>query len=351
MAVTQKQIATQLGISQCVVSYAFNDDPRVTATTRQRVLDVAQQLGYDFAGSREARALIARRYGKRVRSDLVATILPSHHFGGTPAIQIPFYQELLGGIEAEAEARGSAILLVSTHRPDLGSFLSSHNVDGVISLDDEPDLRSLFDTLEAPCCVLGRGSDGVANITSDSRRGIELTTQYLIDLGHQFVGYLGLLEDHYDGRVRAESYRDTMRKNGLIADARWCHTENPGFDECTVATTELLQRAPELTALVCYNDIMAVDAMKLMQQLGIDVPRDVSVAGFDNVRSVFGNAQEITSVAYDRVAMGRRAVQRIYDTVSNDEVDTQREKFPVQLSVHASTAPPRSDRLLELNIP
>lgn len=334
--VTQREIAEQLGISQVLVSYALNGNPRVSEDTRQLVQRTARQMGYQPAASRDARALIARRHGKRSKSGLIAVVLPPTT--GQPMVQMPFYHEMLTGIEAEAEARGSAVLVCAAGRAQLGEFLAAHQVDGIISLTGNPEIEAAF-TAEIPAVVLGVGSQQVAAMVPDNQAGIHLAVDHLWELGHRRIGYMGFPKNFVEGEQRASAYREAFLSHGLEPRPEWVSIETRGFSFTAQEVNRLWDRAPELTALVCYNDTIAMHAVRALEARGLRVPDDVSVTGFDDVTESYLFKPAITSVWFDRGNLGRRAVASLCE---GEPAKSGREMVPVRLAIRQSTGPVRA---------
>lgn len=342
MAVTQKQIADELGVSQVLVSYALSGNPRVNNETRDRIVTTAQRMGYSAGSNRAAKALIAKRHGTKVKTGLLAVLLPHLRISGAemPLPQNPYYHDILTGIESEAESSDMAVLLCSAARANLLEFLDSQQVDGVISLTYHPSLSAELEEMGLPRMVIGKEADGGNCLIPGDRQGAHLATQHLIALGHSAIGYLGFHEHFYEGCERAGGYRDAMREAGIDHGDRWMETSMWGFEKAPEVASALVRRSPEMTAIVCFNDIIAMHVVQVLTEQGLSVPGDISVTGFDDVSSSTFFTPSITSIWYDRLAMGHRAVELI----SKEDAGTAltREIFPVTLRIHDSTAAPRA---------
>ncbi len=338
--VTQSQIAQKLGISQMAVSYALNGNSRVGENTRELVLRTAAEMGYQSSANRDARSLSAKRHGRKMKSGLIAVVFPSPHNESTT--QMPFYQEVLVGIEAEAEIQGVSVLLCSASRERLPDFLLSLSVDGAVNLV----ARDWFTPqgLDIPIISLTLSMDS-PSMTADSRQGIRLATEHLIELGHTAVGYMGFAPHFADAQSRLDSYRGAMRDAGLDVHDEWIETEVKSFNDAGEGVQRLRERAGELTGLVCYNDSFAMRAVRALEESGYSVPGDMSVTGFDDVSAGQLFRPEITSIWYDRGAMGREAVRWLYKKVEAEagaeDSAISLEPYPVRLVKRESTASPR----------
>lgn len=347
MPVTQKQIAEQLGVSHQLVGLALNGHPRVSEETRAKIKETAAELGYGAHSNQNARSLAALRHGKRTRTGIIALLMPST--GQESLRSIPFFAPMLDGIETEADARTYDLILCSHHREGLPRLIETCGVDGVISISGRAIERLI--ELRLPVVNLNWYHPATHSVRPDEQEGIRQTTQYLIDAGHRRIAFLGHPAGTYSP-PRVESFKQTLLDNGLsIVPNRIEATAldaSPAAGETAMAN--LLARdthfqtsgRPEFTALVCHNDILAIGAVQKLQQSGVQVPRDVSVTGFDDLSQQYDFQPALTSLDFDRMAMGRRAVQMLCECVEKDEAhgssfEPQHELFPVQLVVRDST--------------
>lgn len=354
MAVTQKEIAEKLGVSQGLVGFALNGNGRIADDTRALILREAQRLGYNAQQNREARALIARRYGKRVTSDIIAVLLPPQ-FEGVPLRSVPFFMPMLDGVELEAAERKLDVSFC-LHRqvtpPQLPRLIQERIVDGVIGLQSSM-YSELIQQNQIPFVVLGsryKGADGVA---ADDRSGVFQVTQHLIELGHRKIAYLGHPLDNQTSMERHAGYREALSQYGLP-----CRKERVEVslrsatpDSGATGTAAILKRTRDFTALVCHHDVIAMGAIQELQAAGFRVPEDISVTGFDDVSLQYEFKPGITSVSFDRKQMGRRAVQLLCKQIAHacgpngkagqEAGEKSQELLPVQLVVQDSSAPPR----------
>ena len=333
--VTQQKIAETLGISQVLVSYALNGNPRVKESTRELVERTAHELGYQASASRDAKAMRARRHGKRPRSGLIAVVLPPST--AQPMAQLPFYHEMLTGIEAEAEKRGVAVLMCASSRDRLAEFLTAQQVDGIICLGAGDKVDECLAQGELPLVFLSIQSEAAPSLLPRNQQGIELVVQHLIDLGHTAIGYVGFVTDFFESRQRAAGYRSALASAGITAKDEWIAADLEGFTGTEEAVRQLCARSPELTALVCYNDIFAMHAIRALEDLGFAVPRDISVTGFDDVTSSYMFRPAVTSVWFDRGDLGRLAVERLLETDGADRKSGEHEVCEVRLVIRDST--------------
>jgi LacI family transcriptional regulator len=346
MAVTQKQIAEQLGLSQPQVAQALNGQSGVSAATRERVLETAKALGYTSGSNERARQLAALRHGKRVRTGTVA-VLMGDFFEGLPLPQLPFFREILRGLHREIEMYDSHLATYYISRTGrLPGAILGGGVDGIICLYSATTEWELDKVpVEVPVVRLG-GATHNWNLRPDDYRGIYDVTRHLADLGHRRIAFLGDLERKFaifshDERLRG--FQDAMRDAGLEADDDLLfHLEDPSSHDGFVALQQALRRGLEFSAVVCLNDLSAQGAISAAEEHGLCVPRDLSVTGFDGLEMEPSPSVELTSVFFDRELMGRKAVRMVFGALDRRRApddELLQELLPVQLQVKNTTAP------------
>lgn len=333
MAATQKSIAEELGISRQLVGFALNNHPGVSVETREKVLQTAQRMGYDAFANREARALIAKRYGRRAKTGILATLLPPSE--QVPLREIPSYARVLDAIEKEAERRGLDVLLCRYRNGQMPRMIQNLYVDGVACVSTADQTMKAIEALDLPVINLGRVTHGSCWICPDDAAGIELATEHVIQRGHRRIAYLGHSPSDEHGKVRFNAFKKAMKKANVGVDENileatvTSQTLASGLAgmERLLARTAPLNQKPPFSALVCYNDLMGAGAIKAMQARGIEIPRDVSVIGFGDNAGQFDLKPGLTTVTYSREEMGARAIARLCE----DEIPTGGERMPVQL--------------------
>lgn len=338
MAVSQKEIAEALGVDRSLVAHALRGDARVAEATRERIEEAARRLGYDASSNRGARALAARRYGTRVKTGIVAVLLPPRFMGQSPRA-VPFFMPLLDGIELEAQERDLDVLLASWHEGRLPRLVADGGVDGVICLFAALDAEQLR-AVQMPVVHLLNAGPGTHNLLPDYRGGTYQATAHLSALGHRRIAFLSLPLNNMAHRERALGYRDALRAADLPVAENWLlELDAPTIEAGREGWRQLLARDAQISAVMCFNDLMAMGVIEAARETGRRVPEDVSVAGFDDVGEHYDFSPALTSVFFDRRALGRRAVQLIGATPDDGaNVEVQQEIAQVQLVIRGSTA-------------
>jgi DNA-binding LacI/PurR family transcriptional regulator len=342
---THRQIAEQLGVSRQLVGFALRGEGRVSEEMRQRILELAQAGGYDRYSNGAARSMAARRHGKHAATGIVA-VLFSAVFEGRPLSSVPFFTPFFEGVETEVIERGLDLMLCPLRAEGLPRLIRENQVDGVICLGMGNSAPSGLDDCDIPMVNILHTKTGAplrenwSVLSIDAAVGGRKATQHLLDLGHRRIGFLGCSHDNPDENAFEipifRGYRETMESAGLSLENEWIDRESKKIriEEGEAAARRLLEKgAPQLTALVCDNDLLAMGAVRALEAAGYRVPGDISVVGYDDVSTQYAFQPALTSIRYPREAMGRRAVYRLYETEPGPQIET----FAVELIERNST--------------
>lgn len=333
---TISDVARRAGVSKGLVSFALNDRPGVSAATRERILDVANDMGW--RPSVRARSLSTDR---AFALGLVLARDPDILAGD------PFFPAFISGIESVLAPVGQALVLsmVESEESETSSYrqLASHGrVDGVIIADlRASDGRlSLVRELGLSAVTLGRPDipSPFPAVTVDDERGIRDTISHLADLGHTRIAHVGGPQRMLHGSRRRESFQAAMRERGL-QDDMVIETEFTAEDGAA-ATTQLLARSFRPTAIVYSNDPMAIAGLGVAQRAGLRVPEDLSITGFDGSDVGAYVHPSLTTVRTTARTWGVAAASALLRLIDGESV-TDLDLEPALLVIRESTAPPR----------
>ncbi len=309
MAVTMRDVARQAGVSVATVSRAFNASGPVGEGTRDRILRTAGQLRYVPNGT--ARSLTTSS------TETVGVLLPN--------LYGEFYSEVIRGVEGAVRARRYHTLLSSVHDglDELVTALRTlvGRVDGLVVMS--PDIGA--DVLEAnlpaglPVVLLGTSVPDHASIVIDNAAGAAAMVRHLAGLGHRRIALIGGAPGNADAQARHDGYRQAVREHALDADPALVvdgdFTESSGH----AAALALLDAEDRPTAVFAANDSMAIGALRAFREAGLDVPRDVALAGFDDIPVARYVTPALTSVHVPIHEMGARAVETVLDAIGSGD--------------------------------
>lgn len=308
-AVTLDMVARLAGVSPSTVSRILNGTATVNAVKTKSVNEAIATLG--FVPNPMARGLAG---GK------------SHSIGViTQAIDSPYYGITLRGIEDELDPAGYSPLYVSGHwntKTEIRcvEMLLSRRVDGIIVLTGRLEDSILKNCAKrVPVVVTGRTlkAERLFSLTFDNVEGGRLATQHLIDLGHRKIACITGNMKHPDAIDRLAGYRLALSRSGLEYDASLVipgeFTEESGLR----AVQHLLLSGNAFSAIFAANDQMALGAALGLQQRGLQVPKDVSLVGFDDLPAATYMHPPLTSVHVSAYELGRLAAASMLQLVDN----------------------------------
>ncbi|MBS0372999.1 MAG: LacI family DNA-binding transcriptional regulator [Proteobacteria bacterium] len=313
---TVKDIAAAVGVSVATVSNVLNGRPNVGREIRARVLEVAEQLGY-----RPNRAAQAMRTG---RTRAIGLVLPD--------LTNPFFPELAQAVENTARAAGLLVCLVDSQgrveaEADGFSLLMQHAVDGILWCPVGPRPPPILRGLQKPVVLIDRPLPGYDVVQSDYAMGGRLLAEYARRMGHGRVGLLSGPRRIESARQRRDGFAGASPRGLKVA---W--EVHVGFDGALSAEAEAaLRRRRGATLIVCGNDLIAISAIRSLARLGLRVPEDVSVSGFDNIRWTDLVAPRLTTIAQPVGAIGAKAVEVIRERMSGAPHVGRRTLFDVAL--------------------
>lgn len=343
MKVGVGDIARRSGVSPATVSRVLNENPDVNEETRQKVLGVIQELGYlPVRGARKG----SERRGARTLGLVVADITN------------PFYNETARVIINRARELGYDVILCNTEdNPDIHresvDLLVRRKVNGLILASVrrvDPGVTALIRS-GFPIIQYNRRLDSnIGNyVVSDNRTGAFRGTEYLIQLGHRNIGFINGPEDCSTSVERLSGFLEALKAYGITPDPTLIR--NCGFRsvQAFAVTMEWLQRQSRPTAIFASNDSMALGVLEATKNCGLQVPRDISVMGFDDVDLVSHKMINLTTISQKKVDMGVMVVEKLIEIINKQcEVPVQLVLEPA-LIVRGTCAPPPADSALGLS--
>ncbi len=353
-SVTLQSIADEIGVSRTTVSNAYNRPDQLTPELRQRVLEAADRLGYS-GPNLAARTL---RTGRRNAVGLLFTEDLSYVFHDPDTLAF------LSGVAETTAGVGTGLMLMPVP-PGLHpseSPIPFAAVDGYIvySVPSDHPVLDLLARARGPVVVVDEPDDtDVAGFVGiDDRSGAVMAAQHLVELGHRQIGIITgrLGVDPQPGpasRARRDSATVKVALNRLEGSMQpliaagidqesvpvW-EAERNDPDAGRTAASEMLVANPQITALLCFTDRIAIGACQAARRLGLTVPDDLSVVGFDDIPRATTWDPPLTTISQPLIDKGRIAAQMLLDVI--DGAAPKRTVLPISLTVRSSTAVPRS---------
>ena len=325
-------VARQAGVSTAAVSFALNGRPGVAEETRDRILGVAKELGWEPSAS-------ARSLGGRREHAIGLVIARDPLVLGAD----PFYMAFIAGVELELAARSQALLLQVVGDDPVAEadryrhLARSERVDGVFLTDlrfADPRIE-LLQELGLTAVTLNRPDvpSPFPAVCQDDGPGVAESVHHLARLGHERIAYVAGRPDLLHGAHRRAVWSQTMTELGLAADlvAVADFTAAAGAQ----ATHSLLASGDPPTAIVYANDAMAIAGLTVAHELGFAPPHGLSLVGYEDSELAAHVYPSLTSVRSDPVQWGRTATRVLLDAIEGHPTDVELE--PARLVVRAST--------------
>lgn len=331
--VTLAEVAREAGVSPSTVSRILNGTAQVKAAKVTRVRAAIERLGYK--PNAFARGLATGASGS------VGVL--------TQDVASPFYGDALGGIESGLMGSGYSPLIVSGHwRTDdeehAVELFMSRRVEALIVLGGrlpEDELRALAGQL--PVAVLGRpvdlASPGSVSLSLDNHGAARGVVNYLLDRGHRRIGHIAGPQDHADARDRLAGYRRALEDRGLPFQPGLVVQGDFHEPSGLIGARQLLAQHPDMTAIFSANDQMAYGARLALYRLGLRVPEDMSLVGFDDLPGSAYTTPPLTSVRQPMAEMGRWLARFVVARLTGQEVEPFEPEL--ELRLRESVAPRR----------
>lgn len=313
MAVTIKDIAKVAGVSHTTVSRALKGHQALSSYTIERICRIADELGY--VPNTVARGL------KTKRSRMLGLII--RRTGD------PYFSEVQQGIEAALNQEDYCMMLASCNKDQnreskIVQMMSEHRVDGVIICSSELSntQQKKLEQFGVPTVLIDNQANakGFLSIRHDDVIGSQTIVNHLLELGHKRIAYLGNANAGKTNSKRLEGYYAGLATAGIVRDEALIIQAPNGFPECGAEFVKpLLEMKDPPTALVCYNDLLAIGAMQSMKAAGWILPDDCSITGFDNIRLGPFVEPALTTISQPKFQIGYEAARLMLDYLASQE--------------------------------
>ncbi|MCT8127642.1 LacI family DNA-binding transcriptional regulator [Alishewanella sp. BS5-314] len=309
------EVSKLAGVSLATVSRVMNNNTPVKESTRRKVLDAMAQL--DYRPNSIAQSLASNR------SNSIGVLVSELHG--------PFYGAMLTGIEAEFRAAGKHVIITAGHS-DLATeqdgidFLQSRNCDALIlhveAVSDDYLLQLAAG--DTPFVLLNRHIPAIADrcISLNNELGGYLATRHLLQQGHRQIAYIAGPMWKTDARDRYHGHQRALAEYQLTADPALFFEGDFRETGGSKGLESLLKTGKAFSALVCANDEMASGAITAARELGLNIPQQLSVMGYDNVNFAYYTYPKLSTIDYPISAMGQMAarwvLREVYQQESNE---------------------------------
>src|SRR4051794_20955664 len=330
-------LARMSGVSPATVSRVFNGYADVSAATRERVLEHARQI--DYTPSAAARSLV------RQRSQLIGVILNTGV--AHPDLQHPFFQDVLVTLKNTVGGAGYDLLLLATEQPGADADQQSYvkrirhrGVDGVVLMGvdgRDPQVAKIVG-LGVPTVAIDmdvRG-DRLGAVKSDNVLGARLAVRHLHGLGHTRIATIAGPTDTLPGADRLLGFRQELEELGLPSEAQYLLDGDFYAESGYAAMKVLLALTNPPTAVFAAADLMAVGAIRAIQEAGLRCPDDVAVVGFDDIQLASLLIPSLTTIRQDKSLIGATAAAALVAMIDEPTLPAPRTTLPVELVVRGS---------------
>ena len=310
---TLRDIARQADVALSTVSQVLNNKPGVSPEMRQRVLKTASDLGY--------------RQKIEIDSPVVPMLnavgLLTKRYNGDPLMVNPFYSYIIAGAENECQRHNLNLMYANIEVDECNRALSlppmllDERVDGVMIVGTFLE-ETIFDISRRAgrrsVVLVDAYTSGETNFDSvviDSIGGSMRAISYLVEMGHRHIGLIGSNPESYPSVLeRRQGYLLALQQHGLEP-----HIEDSPLlrPDAFQATLRLMKRVPEITAIFACNDNVAIGVMNALKHMGLNIPGDVSIVGFDDIDLAQEVEPPLTTIHVDKVLMGATALRHLLD--------------------------------------
>lgn len=308
---TLKRIAELSGVSPATVSNILNNKGKFSQATRDRVYEVVARESYEING-------LARDL-RRKSTGIIALCLES--------LRGPFFSELIEGVQEGVRSANYNFIVASSYGGvDSSAYkmLNEQRVDGaIIFAPSMPDDMLLTLAKKIPLIVLDRqiSHDNINTILLNNATGINQIVHYCAKHGFSKVGYISGIGFHYDNKQRLQSFKDALNYHGLSLTTEYMFEGDFTIQAGREIAEQLYQSNNFPEVMVCANDEMAIGLIASLQDLGINIPEQMSVVGFDNLTMGTLLKPRLATVSHCKFDLGVLAVTNLLDAIAGNHPD------------------------------
>ncbi|MGM9988268.1 MAG: LacI family DNA-binding transcriptional regulator [Bacillaceae bacterium] len=335
MAVTIKDVAKKADVAPSTVSRVIADSPRISEKTKKKVRKVMDELGYHPN-------LIARSLANR-STKAIGIIMPS---SASKAFQNPFFPEVIRGISSCAHTKEYSLYMSTGESEEeilegVKKMVQGQRVDGIILLYsrlNDPVVSYLLE-LEFPFVLVGKpykDNDKYTYVDNDNYGAAREVTNYLLSLGHKRIGFIGgnkrllVTEDRFLG------YQDALKLSDVPFCSDYVKFMDFNIESGRKAVFEMMSLEVKPTAIVVTDDILALGVLSYLDEIGINVPNDVSIISFNNLFLSEMSTPPLTTVDVNTYTLGSEATHSLIELIEKQRMTPKSIVVPYKL-IHRGT--------------
>lgn len=298
--ISMKDVAAAAGVSMITVSRVINSPELVKDSTREKVEQAIKDLG--FLPNHAAKALAEKSTGA------IHLYIPAYN-----SISEPFVMQLIAGVSEELSKAYYLFLIRRTME-------FNQRCDGVIvmglQLSEEAAIKEKF---KVPIVLFGKSDLDIDCIDIDNRKGAYMITEYMISCGHKKIGFLMVRTDQRYSLERFEGYKQALKDYGIEYKENLVRYINRMEIDCYSKSLELLEQEKP-TAVFCFNDFVAVATLRAATKLGLRVPEDLSITGFDGLIFDLVAEKPLTTVHQPVYEVGKMLAAKLIQRIKNKDI-------------------------------
>ncbi|PIB25734.1 LacI family transcriptional regulator [Amylibacter kogurei] len=327
-----QDVARIAGVSTATVSRALSNPDLVAESTRNAVMDAVAESGYRI--NHTARNL------RRQRSGSILALVPN--------LANPFFSQILAGLSSVLSPAGYGLLIADTQTDNdpqerLRHFIQNGLADGIVIFDGNLPKQELLPAQHPPIVLACEWVDfDLPSVRVDNAKGAQIAIQHLYDLGHRQIGHITGPNGNVLAESRLQGMKSALAALNLQQPDQWVFQGDYSMDSGAFAAKQWMALDNRPTAVFSASDEMACGFMGALQHAGIDVPRDVSVIGFDNIEVVEHLTPALTTIRQPRRLIGQHAGQMVIKMIDDATMRCPSELIPVELIIRNSVVAPKT---------
>jgi len=328
---SMKDIAEVVGVSVNTVSQALSNKPGVNKRTRDLIAGTAVKLGYEYENGLSSGA-------KSSSSGTIGLVITDN--------ANPFFAHVVRGVQNTLWQNKYSLILCNTNEDyarERGAIdtLLEKEVDGIIltpAQSQDQDITNL-QSARIPFVLMGRhfSNIDIPNVVADDKQGAYKAVEHLIRLGHARILYLNAPGYISSARERLDGYREAFANNGIELDESLVRVCDPSMEAAYNEIKSILLEKLEFTAIFSFSDLMMLGVIKMFQEVGIRVPDDCSLVGFDDIDFISLLTPALTTVCNDKYKLGAKSAGMLLSIIRGEKLPSDTLVIPTHLIIRGST--------------